>query len=195
MKLVWDAGADAGWHATIDSAVAAAKLSDVAIVVAGIEEGEFRDRALLGLPGHQEELIDRVVATGKPVIVVLVGGSAITMPWLSRVSAVVDAWYPGERGGEAVADVLWGDYNPAGRLPITFPVSEGQLPLVYNHKPTGRGDDYLDLTGQPALSLRLWSQLHHLRLLRPHDRARHDHAKCHRDPPLSREEHRSPRWR
>lgn len=148
IKLVWDSGADNAWRASIDSAVAAARASDAAIVVAGIEEGEFRDRAKLGLPGHQEELIERVAATGKPVVVVLVGGSAITMPWLSRVNAVLDVWYPGEEGGAAVSDVLWGDYNPAGRLPITFPVSEGQLPLVYNHKPTGRGDDYLDLTGQ-----------------------------------------------
>jgi beta-glucosidase len=148
IKLVWDAGADGDWRASIDSAVATARASDVAIVVAGIEEGEFRDRARLGLPGHQEELIDRIAATGKPVVVILVGGSAITMPWLSRVGAVLDVWYPGQEGGSAVADVLWGDYNPAGRLPITFPVSEGQLPLVYNHKPTGRGDDYLDLTGQ-----------------------------------------------
>ena len=77
----------------------------------------------------------------------LVGGSAITMPWLDSVGAVMDAWYSGEAGGEAVAAVLFGDYNPAGRLPITFPVSEGQLPLSYNHKPTGRGDDYVDLTG------------------------------------------------
>src|SRR6185369_14837904 len=148
VKLVWDAGVDNTWRASIDSAVAATRASDAAIVVAGIEEGEFRDRAKLGLPGHQEELIERVAATGKPVVVVLVGGSAITMPWLSRVNAVLDVWYPGQEGGAAVADVLWGDYNPAGRLPITFPVSEGQLPLVYNHKPTGRGDDYLDLTGQ-----------------------------------------------
>ena len=102
------------------------------------------------MPGHQEELIERVAATGKPTVVVLVGGSAITMSrWIDRVGAVVDAWYPGEEGGHAVADVLFGDYNPAGRLPITFPMSEGQLPLYYNHKPTGRGDDYLDLTGQP----------------------------------------------
>ena len=62
---------------------------------------------------------------------------------------MIDAWYPGEAGGDAVADVLFGDANPAGRLPITFPVAEGQLPLSYNHKPTGRGDDYVDLTGQP----------------------------------------------
>jgi beta-glucosidase len=130
--------------------VAAARASDVAIVVAGIEEGEFRDRAFLSLPGHQEALIERVAATGTPTVVVLVGGSAITMSrWLDRVGAVLHAWYPGEAGGHAVADVLFGDASPAGRLPVTFPVAEGQLPLRYNHKPTGRGDDYVDLTGQP----------------------------------------------
>ena len=149
VKLIWDAGVPNDWRAKINAAVDSAKKSDVAIVVAGLEEGEFRDRAFLKLPGHQEELIDRIAATGKPTIVVIVGGSAVTMPWLPRVSAVVDAWYPGEEGGHAVADVLFGDYNPAGRLPLTFAMSEGQLPLVYNHKPTGRGDDYLDLTGQP----------------------------------------------
>ena len=83
------------------------------------------------------------------MVVVLVGGSAITMNhWIDDVDAIIDVWYPGEQGGNAVAEVLFGDYNPAGRLPITFPVSEGQLPLVYNHKPTGRGDDYTNLTGQ-----------------------------------------------
>jgi beta-glucosidase len=147
---VWDAGARRDWRRSVDSAVAAARASDVAIVVAGIEEGEFRDRALLNLPGHQEELIERVAAAGKPVIVVLVGGSAITMSrWVDRVRGVIDAGYPGEEGGRAVADVLFGDYDPAGRLPITFPIAEGQLPLSYDHEPTGRGDDYLDLTGQP----------------------------------------------
>jgi beta-glucosidase len=149
VKLVWDAGVRDDWRAKIDSAVALARRSDVAVVVAGIEEGEFRDRASLALPGHQQELIRSVARTGKPTIVVLVGGSAITMPWLDEVGAVVDVWYPGEAGGMAVADVLFGDTNPAGRLPITFPMAEGQLPLRYNHKPTGRGDDYLDLTGQP----------------------------------------------
>ena len=150
VKLVWDAPPRDPWRERIDSAVAIARTSAVAVIVAGIEEGEFRDRASLSLPGHQEQLISRVAATGTPVVVVLVGGSATTMShWIGRVPAVLTAWYPGEEGGSAVADVLFGAYNPAGRLPITFPVSEGQLPLYYNHKPTGRGDDYLDLTGQP----------------------------------------------
>lgn len=149
-RLVWNVGVSSDWKIEIDEAVKLARRSDVAVVVAGIEEGEFRDRAVLSLPGRQEELINRVAATGKPVVVVLVGGSAITMnAWLDNVPAVLDVWYPGEQGGNAVADVLFGDYNPAGRLPISFPVAEGQLPLVYNHKPTGRGDDYVDLTGQP----------------------------------------------
>jgi beta-glucosidase len=135
--------------AQIEHAARLAAESAVAIVVAGIEEGEFQDRALLGLPGHQEALIRAVAATGTPTVVVLVGGSAITMPWLEDVGAVVMAWYPGEQGGAAVADVLLGEISPSGRLPITFPITEGQLPLVYNHRPTGRGDDYVDLTGRP----------------------------------------------
>jgi beta-glucosidase len=151
VKLVWDAGTRDDSRERIDSAVAQARASDVAVIVAGIEEGEFRDRASLALPGQQEELILRVADTGTPVVVVLIGGSAITMSrWIDRVDAVLMAWYPGEEGGRAIADVLLGDHSPAGRLPITFPVSEGQLPLVYNHKPTGRGDDYVDLTGMPA---------------------------------------------
>ena len=150
VKLVWSHAVPADWRAKIDSAVGIARTSDAVVVVAGIEEGEFRDRSSLKLPGHQEELIDAVAATGKPVVVAVVGGSAVTMrDWIDRVGAVIDVWYPGEVGGHAVADVLFGDYNPSGRLPITFPMSEGQLPLTYNHKPTGRGDDYLDGTGQP----------------------------------------------
>jgi beta-glucosidase len=150
LKLVWDLGLPDGWNDRISEAVAAAKQSDAAVVVVGIDEGEGQDRASLALPGHQEELIRRVAETGKPVVVVLVGGSAITMKnWMDYAGAILDVWYPGEEGGNAVADVLFGDFNPAGRLPVTFPVAEGQLPLVYNHKPTGRNDDYRDLTGKP----------------------------------------------
>ena len=150
VRLVWDGDAPDPSGAAIDSAVRLARGSDVVVLVAGIEEGEFRDRARLSLPGRQEDLIRAVAATGNPVVVVLVGGSAITMSgWLDAVNGVLLAWYPGEEGGHAVAEVLFGDANPAGRLPVTFPVAEGQLPLSYNHKPTGRGDDYLDLSGQP----------------------------------------------
>jgi beta-glucosidase len=149
VKLIWDAGVSSDEASKrIQEAVDLARASQVAVIVAGVQEGEFQDRAFLKLPGKQEELIQAVAATGKPVVVVLIGGSAITMsPWLDKVGAVVDGWYPGEQGGLAVADVLTGRYNPSGRLPITFPITEGQLPLSYNHKPTGRGDDYVDLTG------------------------------------------------
>jgi beta-glucosidase len=151
VRLVWDAGPPDDQEARIDSAVALARRSEVAVVVAGIEEGEFRDRASLALPGRQEELILRVAATGTPTVVVLVGGSAVTMsPWIDRVGSVLMAWYPGGEGGDAIADVLLGDTSPAGRLPVTFPLAEGQLPLSYFHMPTGRGDDYVDLTGAPA---------------------------------------------
>ena len=151
IRLVWDAGtANDSASQRIDSAVALARRSDVAIVVAGIEEGEFRDRASLALPGRQEEMIRRVAETGKPTIVILIGGSAITMThWIDDVGAVLMAWYPGVEGGPAIADALLGDVNPGGRLPITFPMAEGQLPLYYDHEPTGRGDDYVDLTGKP----------------------------------------------
>jgi beta-glucosidase-like glycosyl hydrolase/alpha-L-fucosidase len=139
-----------GWQKKIEDAVATAEKAEAVVIVAGITEGEGYDRAHLNLPGHQEEMINRIAQTGKPVIVVLVGGSAITMSgWIKNVNGILDVWYPGEEGGNAVADVLFGDYNPSGRLPITFPIAEGQLPLVYNHKPTGRFDDYGDLTGQP----------------------------------------------
>lgn len=150
IRLVWNVTGVTNSETAIAEAERTAAAADVAVVVAGIHEGEFQDRASLALPGKQEELIKRVAATGKPVVVILIGGSAITMQhWLQQVQGVMDAWYPGEEGGRAVADILFGDVNPAGRLPISFPLSEAQLPLVYNHKPTGRGDDYYNLSGQP----------------------------------------------
>lgn len=148
-RLIWTIGVRTDSDAKIREAIQLAEKSDVVIVVAGIEEGEFADRSHLHLPGRQEEMILQLAATGKPVVVVLVGGSAITMGrWLDQVNAVLQVWYPGEAGGEAVAELLLGQANPSGKLPVTFPHHEGQLPLVYNHKPTGRGDDYADGTGQ-----------------------------------------------
>lgn len=148
IKLIWDYNIRKSNE--IADAVAAAKNNDAIVFVAGIKEGEFLDRAMLNLPGNQELLLEELEKTGKPIIVVLTGGSAINMQsWLNKVSAVLNVWYPGEAGGAAVADILLGKVNPSGKLPITYPIDESQLPLVYNHKPTGRGDDYNNLSGEP----------------------------------------------
>lgn len=151
IKMVWNYGVDQKKRKRmIQEAVRVAQRSDVAIIVAGIHEGEFQDRAYLNLPGDQEALIEAVAQTGKPIVVLLVGGSAITMErWKDKVDAIMMVWYPGDEGGYAVADVLTGKTSPSGKLPITFPIHESQLPLTYNHLPTGRGDDYHNLTGQP----------------------------------------------
>ncbi len=150
LKLIWNVDTKDDWQEKIEEAVKTAQQADIAIVTVGIIEAEFSDRASLALPGHQEELIQRIAATGKPLVVLLVGGSAVTMSsWLDKAQGVLSVWYPGEEGGPAVASVLFGDYDPAGRLPISFPISEAQLPWVYDHKPTGRGDDYNNLSGLP----------------------------------------------
>jgi len=150
VRLVWDYGVRDGSGTKIEEAMGLVRSADLAIVAAGIEEGEGRDRSGIRLPGRQAEMIRLVAATGTPTVVVIYGGSAVDMTdWLDDVRAVLTAWYPGEAGGEAVANVLWGDANPGGRLPITFPRSVGELPLVYDHKPTGRLDDYADLAGEP----------------------------------------------
>ncbi len=151
VRLVWDYGARDDSESRIEEAVRLARSSDLAVVAAGIEEGEGRDRADIRLPGRQGEMIRRIAAAGIPVVVIVYGGSAVDMTdWIDDAGAVLMAWYPGEDGGGAVADILWGEANPSGRLPVTFPRSVGQLPLVYNHKPTGRLDDYGDLSGEPA---------------------------------------------
>jgi beta-glucosidase len=137
------------------TAVDAAAQSDVAILCMGNTsdtEGEDKDRCNLDLPGVQEDLILAVAATGTPVMVVLINGSAVTMGrWIDKVQAVVEAWYPGEEGGTAIAEILFGDCNPSGRLPITFPKTTGQAPLYYNAKPSGRTNDYVDLRGEQPL--------------------------------------------
>jgi beta-glucosidase len=150
IRLVWNKDADNPWKDLQQQAVLTAQQADAVVLVAGIHEGEFQDRAMLNLDHHQEELIEAVAATGKPVTVLLVGGSAITMNrWLDKVNAVAMVWYPGETGGMAIGEMLTGKINPAGRLPITFPIHEAQLPLSYWHLPTGRGDDYHNMSGQP----------------------------------------------
>lgn len=137
-----------------DEAVKAAQASDVAVLVLGdkseVTSGENHDRADLDLPGVQEQLLEAVAATGKPIVLVLVTGKPATIGWAAEhVPAILATWFPGEEGGDAAADVLFGDYDPAGRLPVTFPRSSDQLPLYYNYKPSGRAYDYLDMTSKP----------------------------------------------
>ncbi|HUI66009.1 MAG TPA: glycoside hydrolase family 3 C-terminal domain-containing protein, partial [Bacteroidota bacterium] len=150
------ASATLGWELAqerdkaLAAAVETARSSNAAIVFVGINEGEGQDRSNLDLPGAQGALISAVAETGVPTIVVLVSGSAVTMgSWIQKVPAIIEEWYGGEEGGTAIAEALFGDDNPGAKLPITFPQSVGQVPLYYNHKPTGRGDDYVDLSGKP----------------------------------------------
>ncbi|GLX67733.1 beta-glucosidase [Paenibacillus glycanilyticus] len=134
-----------GWnHNTIgiQDAVAAAAQADVAIVALGDSErtcGEGIDRSSLDLPGDQLKLLKAVYETGTPVILVLQNGRPLTLEWESEhIPAIIEAWYPGEQGGVAIAEVLFGDYNPAGRLPISFPRTIGQIPVYYNRRRGGQ---------------------------------------------------------
>ena len=123
-------------------AVSAAKAADVVILALGEPggwTGENSSRSTLGLPGRQMELFDAVVAAGKPVIVVLINGRPLAVPRVQEeAAAILEAWDPGIQGGNGVADVLFGDVDPAGRLTTTFPRNVGQVPIHYNHFNTGR---------------------------------------------------------
>jgi beta-glucosidase len=146
----------------IAAAVEAARRAEVAIVavggksglVADCTSGEFRDAADLGLTGVQQQLVEAVVATRTPTVVVLINGRVFALPWIAEyVPAVVEAWLPGEEGGNAIADVLFGAVDPGGRLPISLPRAVGQLPVYYNHKSGGGRSqmlgDYIDLATTP----------------------------------------------
>ncbi|WP_329392154.1 glycoside hydrolase family 3 N-terminal domain-containing protein [Streptomyces sp. NBC_01716] len=138
-------GQDTG---TLPAAVAAARAADVTVVVVGESpaiSGEGNSRSDIGLPGRQEELIAAVAATGKPYVVVLVNGRPLTLgDWADDAPAVLEAWHPGMEAGNAVADVLFGDVDPGGRLPASFPRTVGQIPVNYNHERTGRPYDPAD---------------------------------------------------
>jgi beta-glucosidase len=136
----------------IASAVDAARGADVVILGLGERHGisgEGFDRSNLDLPDNQEQLLEAVVATGKPVILVLENGRPLTLPWAKEhVPAILEAWYPGEFGGQAIAETLFGDNDPAGRLTVSFPRTVGQLPDFYNTDPS-RKRGYIDDDGEP----------------------------------------------
>jgi beta-glucosidase len=113
---------------SVSAATAAARAADVAIVMVGTTDGEGHDRTSLSLPSGQDALVSAVAGANPHTVVVLKSGSAVLMPWLSQVPAVLEAWYPGEEDGNAVADVLVGNANPSGRLPLTFPARASDMP-------------------------------------------------------------------
>jgi beta-glucosidase len=145
----------------IGKAVKIAQESEVVVLVLGEGawmSGEAASRSSIDLPGVQTELAKAILATGKPVVVVLMNGRPLTIGWLDETAtAIVEAWFPGVEAGNGVADVLFGNVNPSGKLPVTFPRSIGQIPIYYAHKNTGRPIDekekysskYLDVPNNP----------------------------------------------
>ncbi len=143
------------------AAVGAANAADATVVVVGepaADTGEASSRTSLDLPGDQLALIQQIAATGKPYVVVLMNGRPLTIPWLAdNAPGLLEAWYPGTEGGNAVADALFGKINPGGKLTMTFPFNVGQIPISYNELPTGRPYDvnnkytskYLDAPNAP----------------------------------------------
>jgi beta-glucosidase len=171
-RIVYAHGCDViGGKPDFSEAVQAARNAEVALVVVGERpdnagkgteqptDGEGYDVASLDLTGNQEGLVEANQATGTPVVLVLVNGRPLSVRWAAEhIPAIVEAWEPGERGGEAVADVLFGDYNPSGRLAISIPRSSGQLPSYYNSKPFkdywikkgwSKDGGYVDMPGTP----------------------------------------------
>jgi beta-glucosidase len=135
-----------------DEAVATAKKCDLAVVVMGeiaLMSGEAASRSSLKLSGRQEELLEAISATGKPVILVLINGRPLEINWAAEhVPAILEAWYPGNEGGNGIADILFGDANPAGHLTVSWPRSAAQLPLYYNHNLTQMPEDAPDFTSR-----------------------------------------------
>ena len=166
MKVRYEFGCDAKCELTVgfEKAVDAVKSSDFTILVVGEStdmSGEASSRSNIDLPGRQLDLIKTVHDTGKPYAVVLMNGRPLTINWLAENSpAILEAWFPGTMAGPAVVDTLFGDANPGGKLPVTFPRSVGQIPIYYNQKNTGRPfkadqkytSKYLDIDNTPLYS-------------------------------------------
>ncbi len=163
VKINYAQGCDIGCEKAdgFEEALRAAKESDVAVIAVGESadmSGEAASRSSLDLPGRQLDLVKAVQATGKPTVVVLMNGRPLTINWIAEnTPAILETWFAGSQAGNAIADVLFGDVNPGGKLPVTFPRAVGQIPLYYNHKNTGRPPEannkytskYLDVDWRP----------------------------------------------
>ena len=144
------------------AAVDAAKQADVVVMALGESSemsGEAGSRAYLDLPGNQEKLLETVAATGRPIVLLVFSGRPLVLNWAAEhVAAIMEAWFPGTEAGNAIADLLWGDVAPSGKLPMSFPRAVGQEPLYYNQFPTGRPPVNLDLTKPPTFDSRFFSR-------------------------------------
>lgn len=140
-------------HSPVDKAVSVAKDADLIILTVGANwnsDGESGDRGTLGLCPNQTKLTEAILDTGKPVVMILEGGRPFAIPeFYNRSAAVLNSYFPGQSGGQAIADVLFGKFSPGGRLPLTVPNSVGQLPVFYNYKPTAHGVAYVDIDPYP----------------------------------------------
>lgn len=141
-KFVFEAKINTTDKSGFPEAIEAAKKADVVVMVLGehgLQSGEARSRVDIGLPGVQQELLEAIYAVNKNIVLVLQNGRPLAIPWADKnIPAIVEAWQLGAQSGNAVAQVLYGDYNPSGKLPMTFPRNVGQVPIYYNHKNTGR---------------------------------------------------------
>jgi len=175
-EVTFDEGKD------IPVAVSAAKAADAVVMALGEWQGisgEGFDRSSLDLPGDQEQLLEAVAATGKPVVLILENGRPLTIGWAKKhIPAILEAWYPGEFGGQAIAETLFGDNNPSGRLTITFPRSLGQLPDYYSYDPS-RMHKYVDDDGKPLFPFGFGLS---------YTTFRYDHLAVQAPPPGSKEE-------
>ncbi len=166
-KVTYEPGCDVlnDDRSKIAAAVEAARKAQVAVMVCGDKSGlakgatcgESIDRADVGLPGIQQELLEAVYATGTPIVLVLLSGRPLAISWaMDHIPAVMDAWLPAQEGGTAIAQILFGKVNPSGKLPMSFPRSSGQIPVYYNHKVSGGRThwhtNYVDLSTKPLLS-------------------------------------------
>lgn len=161
-KVLYAKGANINDDTTkwIDEAVKVARTADVVILAIGEDaqmSGEAASRSSIDLPGVQLELAKALKKTGKPIVAVLMNGRPLTINWLDEnIPSILETWFLGTQAGHAIADVIFGDYNPSGKLPVTFPRSVGQIPIYYNNKNTGRPrtdqkytSKYLDISNEP----------------------------------------------
>ncbi len=141
-QFIWETHINSTDTSGFPEAIEVAKKADVVVLVLGehgLQSGEGRSRTDIGLPGVQQELLEAIYKVNKNVVLVLNNGRPLAIPWAAEnIPAVVEAWHLGTQSGNAIAQVLYGDYNPSGKLPMTFPRNVGQLPIYYNYKNTGR---------------------------------------------------------